>query len=346
MAQAASPCSDGIVPRSIQWLRTTWVAGAVTLAGTPSPASSEDAPPSPVACVVPVFLDDDATLRAAYDGLRAGLEEANLPRACLRPVDPDTDEGWAKALAAVAAEKPPFVVAMGRRASERMAAVPSVVVGHVPCVYVDLALAAGSDVSPLSPARPTPSAVVRAEVSFERLGRVVADLLPHGTEPVLRLTSVPYLFGAEPFDMEKAGRFRVRGAGPSPHFLLTGLDFAAHGQVELRPAPPPARRLADAVADARASWSPLISLDRAHFGSGAAVVVVPDATLLGRTAAEACRRLVDGDGVHEPLRLTVRTVEVWVDLDAAATQGLRPPIPFLARADRIRARKPTTAAPR
>src|SRR5262245_45826596 len=90
-----------------------------------SRAAAEDASEVGGACVVPVLLDDgDETLRKAYDGVRVGLEEANLPRACLRPPKTDDDAGWASLAAAIVSERRPFVVALGRRVGARLAATP------------------------------------------------------------------------------------------------------------------------------------------------------------------------------------------------------------------------------
>jgi hypothetical protein len=53
-------------------------------------------------------------------------------------------------------------------------------------------------------------------------------------------------------------------------------------------------------------------------------------------AAEAARRLRDGEGRLDALRVSMRSSEVWVDLDVLDRAGLSPPLPFLASADRLR----------
>lgn len=306
------------------------VLGLVGAAGPR--VSAEDAPGSS-ACVVPVFVDDDATLRAAYDGLRLGLEEASLPRACRR-APPTADEGgWATVAREVVAEGAPFVVAMGPVSCARVAAAPFAgPAGRLPCVYVDVALSAGRVVAPEPPRVPLPCAVVRAEVGFERVGRVLRDLLPGRPVPAVRFPWV----------------------APSPVAvtLRAGLEAAAGVRLVDDPSVPPdvvldapgggegSEPFSASLARATSLRVPVVSLDRGRFGQGAAVVVVPDAPLLGRVAAEAARRLVGGEGRDEPLRLSTRATETWVDLEAAAAEGLDPPVPFLARADRLRRARP------
>jgi hypothetical protein len=93
---------------------------ACVAVGAP-PARGGD-PGSATGCVVPVFVDDDATLIKAYDGLRLGLEEANLPRACRKAPATDDAAGWALAAREARDAGAPFVVALGRGASASVAA--------------------------------------------------------------------------------------------------------------------------------------------------------------------------------------------------------------------------------
>ncbi len=159
---------------------------ACVAVGAP-PARGGD-PGSATGCVVPVFVDDDATLIKAYDGLRLGLEEANLPRACRKAPATDDAAGWALAAREARDAGAPFVVALGRGASASVAATAfEGAAGRLPCVYVDLALSLGFAAFPDPPRRPAPFASVRAELPFERLARVVLDLLPGRPTPTALL---------------------------------------------------------------------------------------------------------------------------------------------------------------
>jgi hypothetical protein len=317
-------------------LRATALACAAAVAVRVAPSSARAGDPEdPVPCDVPAFLvEDDAGLRAAYDGLRRGLEDASLPRVCRRAVDPDTPQAWAEAARALTAKKPPFVVAFGRKASERVAAAPFVdeTTGlRVPCVHVDVAVTIGGRDLPPIPDPPLPCAVVRAEVPFATWGAVVRALLPGRPQPTVLLAWKDETPAATALRREAAAAagidFRLAKDAPGPADAI--LDWAPG----LGETPVP---FAESLDRAR-SWNlPLLSADRGAFGRGAAVILTVDQALLGRTAAEAARRLHAGEGVSAPLRLAMHTAEVWVDLEAADTQGLRPPLAFLAGADRLR----------
>ncbi len=207
--------------------------------------------------------------------------------------------------------------------------------GRIPCVYVDVASSVAGTPFPALPDPAPPAAVVRGEVPFETIVPVLRRLCP--PRPARRFSSPG---GAR-------ARPRPRGVGPSRRRAWT--------RVSRREAPDPptpprraslARRGDDSVrSDARARPGPalpVLSLDRGRFGKGAAVVVASDAALVGRVAADAARRLRDGEGADRALRLTVRIGRGLLDLDAAdAQRALDPPLPFVASADRVRwSRKP------
>jgi len=329
-------------PRS-RSARARAALGAVVVAaslGGPwsgAPAARGEDPGSATGCVVPVFVDDDATLVKAYDGLRLGLEEANLPRACRKRPATDDAKGWATAAAEVAAVKAPFVVALGRAASAAVAATafpgPT---GRLPCVYVDVAVSLGFAAFPDLPRRPAPFATVRAEIPLERVGRVVTDLLPGrpALTVLLPWSRVPPDVAAVLARAEATTGVRWSTDASVPPDVILDLPLDA-GEVR--------EPFAALLARARSLRVPLVSLDRGRFGEGAAVVVVPDAALVGRVVAEAARRVASAGPDDDPLRLVVRTTEVWVDLEAAAAEGLDPPLPFLARADRLRRARPSPA---
>jgi hypothetical protein len=310
-------------------------AAALALAlacGLPT-ARAEDADPAGSAdCGVWAWRDEDETLRVAYDGLRLGLEEANLPRICLRQPSAPTPEGFAASVKEVVASAPPFVAALGPQVGARLAAAPMEgPSGRLPAVYVDVAWTVAGRTVPSPPSPPVPCAVVRAEVSAEAWGEVLRRLLPGRPQPTILL----------PWTAEDAGAAALRrefgrAAGVETRTLTEG-GAGVDAILEWAPGRGETIEGFDAVvARARALRVPLLSADRGRFGRGAAVVLAPDAALLGRVAAEAARGLVAGEGRTSPLRRAVRATEVWVDLEAADAEGLSPPLPFLASASRLR----------
>ena len=307
------------------------------LAACPRPTSADPPPPASAeegtACVVPAFApDDDAGLLAAYDGVRRGLEEAHLPRICRRRVEGDDAAAWERAARETAEKAPPFVFAFGRKAAARVAAAPFERHGaRIPTIVVDVATVARGVASPPPPEAVPPAAIVRAEPSVERWGRVLAGLFPGRPRPGARL----------PWTRESPEAARLRAAAAEASGLdlrlagegLVGADLVLDWTPGAGEEPMPFEAV---LREARALRVPVVSTDRGRFGRGAAVVIVPDHALLGRVAADAARRLRDGEGRVEPLRLAVRATEVWVDLEAAGQEGLDPPLPFLAAADRVR----------
>jgi hypothetical protein len=300
------------------------------LLGTSQRPAAGEPPTEGTACRVPALkAEDDSGLLATYDGVRLGLEEANLPRICWRPVAPDDAAGWGRVAAEIAADRSAFAVVFGRRAAARWIAAPHA--ARTPTVYVDVATVAAGRASPPALEPPVPSAVVRAETPVERWGKTVRDLLPARPRPVVRIawSDETAEAGAWRRGVAEATGLTLRMGAPDEAGFDAILDVAC-GLGETRTS------FETSVAQARARRIPLLSTDRSKFGRGAAVVLVPDHALLGRVAAEAARRLAAGEGVSRPLALSVTSLEVWVDLEAADAEGLKPPLPFLARADRLR----------
>jgi ABC-type uncharacterized transport system substrate-binding protein len=304
------------------------------LAPAPAPEARAEDPPregSP-ACGIPAFVDDDAGMRVAYDeGVRRGLEEANLPRVCLRRPERDDEAAWAQVAAEVSAEAPPVVFAIGRRSAERVAAAPfRRGPARIPCVYVDTATAVGGRPTPADLRPPVPAAVVRAHVAVETWGKVVRDLLPGRPVPTVLL---PWAS-----ETKEAAAWRDAAGAAARLAFRTRRDGGGAVDVILHVAPglgEVAEPFEAVLREAKTLQVPLLSGERGHFRAGGAVVVLPDHALLGRVAAEAARRLL-AEEPAEPLRLVVRTTRVWVDLDAADEEGLRPPLTFLAAADLLR----------
>ncbi len=308
------------------------VVAGPTLRGVAAGDESEQG----TACSVPAFVpDDDATLVAAYDGLRRGLEEAHLPRVCRRRVEGSDAAAWEPVARDVSARGAAFLVVFGRGFADRAASAPFLRTdgtGRIPCVYVDASSTAAGVAWPERADPAPPCAVVRAESPIEAAVAVIRRLFPAKVKPVVRLaweTDVP---------ATRAWRDAIEAAGVRTRFASLPNDEDAILDAPLGLGERP-QSFEAALARARASGIPLVSLDRGRFGRGAAVVICPDGALLGRMAAEAARRLRDGEGADKALRLSVRTVEVLVDLDAADAQGIPIPLALVASADRVRTSK-------
>ena len=322
-------------------LRASLVVLTLAASGV-APARAGDEPEQGTACEVPAFFeDDDATFLAAYDGLRRGLEEAQLPRVCRRKVEGDDAAAWERLARDVSAKGPAFVVVFGRAYGARAAAAPFLRPdgkGRIPCVYVDVASSVAGTTYPAIAEPAPPAAVVRGEVPFEAVLPALRRLWPAVARP-----SVSLAWRGES-EAAHAWRRAVAAAG-----VDTRLAEGGTGRNELFLDAPLALGesllpFAETLVRARAASLPVLSLDRGRFGKGAALVVASDAALVGRVAADAARRLRDGEGADKALRLSVRSVEVLLDLDAADAQGLAVPLPFVASADRVRwSRKPVEA---
>jgi hypothetical protein len=305
-------------------LRTILLAAA--LLGARSAAAGEE---EGIGCHnFGVLFAEDAGQMRIYDGVRKGLELAQLRRVCLEDVKED-DASFAAfgrkieatAAAAPAGAPPPLVFLIGPRAVSRglAARLPA------PTVCVDVGWTAAR--APLVPlATPSaPGAVVRADLGGERLGQVLRELL--GKErPRVRVAwaTVPDAAAKGLAALAEAAGFDASpGAEEAWLHVHAGLGEA------LEPFP-------DLVKRARERHVPILSDDPARFGQGATVVLVPDFELVGRVAADAGRRLLAAGPVSVLPATRVATVEVWVDLDAADAQGVSIPLPFLASVDRLK----------
>ncbi|MHC5009715.1 MAG: hypothetical protein ACYTG6_02065 [Planctomycetota bacterium] len=309
------------------------------------PAGAEEE--SPIDCPIRALLaEDDAGLRRVYDGIRKGLEQAQLPRVCLDFLAPDDDDD--AVLDRLAADPPPLLFVLGSEASRRLGGR----LAEVPRVYVDTAWLLGTETRPEEPAPPAPAAVVRGVMSARRLGDLLLGLFPeHPWQESPMPVHVSWPLGSaadtagspgsafrEDARLELRGLADERGGGRALlHLRLGGGARPASLQQVLARAEALVERERE-----RARGLPLISDDLAHWRNGAAVLVLPDHRLLGRVAANAGRELLEDHG-RPVLHRTVHGMEVRVDLGAARAQGFEPPLPFLAGADVLRRGAPRRA---
>lgn len=301
----------------------------------PAPAAAEEG----VTCRHwALLLPEDAGQHRIYDGIRKGLEVAQLERVCLKDVADEPAAfaallAWHRGLAA----PQPLLFAIGQRATARLLAA-----GFAgPGVVVSTEVTAGG--APLAPGPVLPSRVVgvRAEVSAEMLGATVRGLLGLGTDA---RPPVAWAYAATPAELAEPLRRFAEAARLEP----VPLSAEATNEGAARPRVLLSLRLGlgetllpfeQARAEALRLRAALLADDPARFArGGAAVVVVPDHRRLGRTAAEAGRRLWRQEPGATGAPLVVRTTEVWVDLDAAHEQGVEPPLSFLAGVDTLRGR--------
>lgn len=286
-----------------------------------------------------VLLPEDAGQHRVYDGIRKGLEVAQLERVCLKDVadEPVAFEAllaWHRGLPA----PQPLLFAIGRRAAARLLAAGF----SGPGVVVSTEVTAGGARLAPEPALPPGVVGVRAEVSAETLGATVRGLLglPQDARP-----PVAFAYATAPAPLaDPLARF-----AQAARLELVPLQSAA-GERDGPPAPRVLLHLRLGLGETLLSFeearsqalrlrAALLADDPARFArGGAAVIVVPDHRRLGRTAAEAGRRLWRQEPSAAGAPLVVRTTEVWVDLDAAHEQGVEPPLGFLAGVDTLRGR--------
>lgn len=284
-----------------------------------SPAAAEEEL-GPRCGLYAVVDEGDAGMRKIYDGLRKGLELAHLPRVC-REAQPETQVERDRFLERLATEKRSPLFVIGDAAAKDLSAP----MPRITRVFALERYTAGG-----RPLRDLPvvdrSALVYAARPAERVGEIlrgltggkqVVALLPRAQEADVESKAVARFL--------KATGVAVAGAGQKPQVVL-----------HLRlPFPGGHASFADALALARKRRVPLVSDDRARFGQGAVVTLVGRHDLVGKAAAECGRRLRATPDVKIP-PYGLPGVEVWVDLGAADAQGLEPPLPFLARADRLK----------
>lgn len=287
-----------------------------------------------------VLLPEDGSQLRTYDGIRKGLELAQLERLCLQDL-PDGAEPYAAFVAAQAAQAAPrpLVFAVGERAARRLLeagfAGPGVVVSSGPTL-------AGAPLVDL-PALPPGAWRVRGELSVEAFGSTLCEALATPRPRVAFAWEVPA--GGPPAGLLAAAERFAQGAGLERVDLAAPGARAPHALLHVRLGlGEPLLDFARARAEALRLRVPLVGDDLARFGSGAALVLAPDPERLGRQAAEAGRRLWAGEPPPVPA-LGVRDLRVAVDVDACEAQGWTPPLAFLARAHDLRMRPPAPAAP-
>ncbi len=289
----------------------------------------------------------DAGMLATYDGLRKGLELAQLPRVCRHDPAAKTGgvTGFLERQAAAAAPlreagktiEPIFAVGDASCAAVLAAR------GTHPCVMAVARYTAQRQPLVALPA-PARGAVVYADMASERVGQILRSFL--GKDPLKALrpradrqpgAALDRAFGkAASVDVSRGIveitlSENIGGTGkPEPHPPYVSVVL----HLRLDPSKPPAS-FAKALALAREHKVPLVSDNPAHFGQGAVVVLVPRHDLLGRAAADAARNL-RADSTYAPKPRVVPGMEVWVDLAAAQALGVELPLPFLARADKLR----------
>lgn len=302
---------------------------------------------SGVTCDLPALrFERDGRLLKIYDGLRRGLEKARLGRVCEERVEeaPAALDAFARGLVAeqeraAAGKRPqPVAFAFGDKACAALVGRATT----VPRVFVVTRFTAGS--TPLAPLpKPEgPGSVVYADMRMERLGEVIGRLVgkrwararlawsavPKTAETALERARDVSALALSPVGIDLEGH-----AGPAEVILHLRLGVGE----TLMP-------LAEAALLARKAGVPLVTDDPLRFRQGvAAVVITTQHDLVGRYAAEAARVLTR----HPTERLRargVRSMQVWVDLDAVDRQGLSLPLPFLARANVIY-RSPVLARP-
>ena len=275
-------------------------------------------------CELLAFVDEgDAGMRKIYDGLRKGLELAQLPRVCQEPL-PTTDEERAALHTRLRGQSALPVFAVGDDAVRLLS-------GPMPNITRVFALERYTVRG--RPLLDLPVfdrlAIVYAARPAERIGEVLrgltgrkqvrAWLAPHA-EKAVRVAQRQFGEAAGLTWVEKA----VSAERP---------DLVLHLRLAGRPAAEP---FAAALATARRLQVPLVCDDRGRFGQGAVVTLVGRHDLLGKAAAECGRRLRKDPRVRIP-PYGLPGVAVWVDLGAADAQDLPVPLPFLARADRLEA---------
>jgi hypothetical protein len=272
-----------------------------------------------------VLLPEDAGQMRVYDGIRKGLELAQLERVCLKDLA-DTEQAFRAFVKEHAAlpQPRPLVFMIGRRALDRMLAAGFE--GPGVCVSAEWT-AYGEPLRP-EPALPPAVARVRARMPVESLGAVLRAAL--GAQRVRVAFEGAEAVGSRAL----AGRF-LRAAQLDE--AQTGPDAAPQADARLRVRlglhAPIGAVAAHAVAEPGV-WS--VSDDVGDWGTGAALVVGPDHERLGRTAAEAGRRLWRGEPTPVDQALDLRGFQVHVDLDACRARGVEPPLIFLAGVDGLR----------
>lgn len=283
-------------------------------------------------CGLHAFLDDhDAGLQKVYDGLRKGLELAQLPRVCRVDEPKGGATAFLERLSAQAsierqAGRPVGpVFAIGDGACSKVIAAAT----RLPRVYAVERYTVGR-----KPLRPLPAdegaAIIYAGLDVEAVGRLLRELSG------LDRPSVAWAWDAKRFP--RSGHQPVMRFAKGAGLRLTGAEKGNGASALLHLRLGVGETLlpfADALRLARELGVPLISDDRGRFGQGAAVTLVGRHALMGRRVAAAARHLRTKPSAKLPPR-GVAGIEVWIDLKSADAFGVKMPMALLARADRLK----------
>jgi hypothetical protein len=311
---------------------------ALLLAGAAAAGALHAEPEPGVSCKHwAVLLPEDGGQHRVYDGIRKGLELAQLERLCLKDLadEPAAFQAFVAEQRALPAPGA-LLFAVGERAAARLLEAgfvgPGVIVSSGPTV-------AGEPL--FAPAAPPPGVTrVRGDLPAETLGQTLRDALG-AARP-----RVAFVWAAtNEAAQAAAARFATAGGlelvaleSPSPRAPQALLHVRLGAGERLV-------GFAQAREQALTRRAPLVSDDPSRHGAGAALVVAPDPERLGRQAAEAGRRTWRGEPPAAPA-LGVRECRVAVDVDACEAQGLTPTVAFLARVHDLRMRPPAPAGTR
>ncbi len=280
------------------------------------------------ACGIPAVVLErkDSRLLRVYDHIRKGTEFARLPRVCWETVA-DTRDGFqafGRRLEAQArtptAHLPrgPLAFVLGDRACARMTKIAP----GVPRVFVTTRYTV--DGIPLDPLPKVDGlhAVVYAEMRAERVGEILRSMLGED-KPRVSLATDERPKRLDSFAEAGGFTWTKHDDDDAPPGALLYLRLAADAKL---------LSFRDALEIARRKKIPLVCDDPVRFRRGRAVVVLAGHHgIVGRTATEAARRL-DRDRSKSLPAKPVRSIRVFVDLNAAEKQGLQFPLPFLASA--------------
>ena len=271
--------------------------------------------------------------RAAYDGVRAGLERARLPRICLDVVDTSEQRNaLASRLrtsgnAREAAGRTRFPVFLVGEDTVRELADFAV---HEPRVAISERYAIGDRLLEPFPNRAPNTAIVFARLDAARVGRVLS-LLSSGRSPGALPVHVHTDLGEDrdiATQFLRAAGARLVGPGERPLAVL-------HLRLTHRPQAQVDQAFEHALSKSTAWRVPLIADERERWKQGASIVLMPDYELLGRIAADMGREMTAGKPAPTSPR-AVHGLKLWINLAAADRAGLSLPMVLLARADRIR----------
>lgn len=297
-------------------------------------------------CGLYALVDEgDKGMLKIYDGLRKGLELAQLPRVC-REMGLGSEAG-ARSKAARAA----FLLRLRKAGQLPVFAVGESSMAFLagPMPEITRVFAFERYTAEGRPLLDLPDweglAIVYAALPAERVGAILRGLTRKQVPVVYRAPSK--IAGPEANERRlrafarAAGIRWSAGGGAAKRAPDVVLHLRLHGGAQRTP-------FAQALSLARKLHVPLVSDDRSRFGHGAVVTLVGRHDLVGKAAAEVARRLRKDARVRIP-PYGLPGIDVWVDLGAADAQGCVMPLPFLARADKLergRARAPTAGKTR